>query len=195
MRRRLSAASEAGEVAVEPRAVPAPDVSSQRVRRFAGLAGLAVLPLVFLVGFVGGVRSLFAQGDATLPTALHGPTVEARMTDLASGCVRDAANFDESADPDAQAVYRDRLSHCFVSSELVGQVWDGSGSQAASEPQASVTARSKDGLSATVVVRLRVSGDPLPTFRYYTVDVGCRRDGVCLLTSVPIVVSDLEGDR
>ena len=118
------------------------------------------------------------------------------MVDLATGCVRDAANFDASAPADLQAAYRDRLARCYaLTPELIDEVWDGQGSQVATEPLATVTARSADGLSASVVVRLRVSGSPLPVFKYFAVDVGCRRDGVCSLTTTPTVVSDLEGDR
>ncbi len=49
-------------------------------------------------------------------------------------------------------------------------------------------------MTATVVIRLRVSGNPLPLFRYFSVDVGCRPDGWSPLTTVPTEVKDLDGD-
>jgi hypothetical protein len=191
-------ADASGDVAVSSRPRPAADVRWQQTAR--RLAGLAAVVLLVMLGFVGGIKALFFNSaKAAAPDlAVRGPTIEARMLDLATSCIRDANNYDENqhvadvaggGDP-----YRARLAHCFVLTPgLLDKVWDGHGTQQAAEPLAAVTQRTSDGLTATVVVRLRVSGNPLPVFRYFSVDVGCRPDGQCSLTTVPAEVKDLDG--
>jgi hypothetical protein len=188
----------ASDVAVSSRPRPAVDVRWQHTAR--RLAGVSAVVLIVVFGFVGGVKALFFNSTKTASPdlAIHGPTIEARMLDLATSCIRDANNYDEqqhAADVAAGSdPYRDRLAHCFaLTPGLLDQVWDGHGTQQAAEPLAAITRRTADGLTATVVVRMRVSGNPLPVFRYFSVDVGCRPDGQCSLTTVPTEVKNLDG--
>ena len=190
MRRRLRGASGGGDVAVEPDARPAADTASSRLHRYAGLVFFGSLGLLVIVGSARGLLLRDAPRSAVRPA--DGVTVEERQLDLATSCVRDAANFDASY---AEA-WRGRLERCFTADpSMIGKLWDGKGSQVAAEPFGVVTARSGDGLAATVVVRLRVSGNPVPTFRYVQVDVGCRPTGECSLTTIPETVAGLGGDR
>jgi hypothetical protein len=187
------------DVAVSSRPRPAADVRWQHTAR--RLAAIGVVVLVVMLSFVGGTKALFFNSTktATSNLAVHGPAIEARMLDLATSCIRDANNYDEkqhAADVAAGTdPYRARLAHCFtLTPSLLDKVWDGEGTQQAAEPLAAITRRTPDGLTATVVVRMRVSGNPLPVFRYYSVDVGCRSDGQCSLTTVPVEVKNLDGD-
>jgi hypothetical protein len=186
------------DVAVSSRSRPAADVRWQHTAR--RLVGVGAVVLIVVLSFVGGTKALFFSSAKTETTdlAVHGPTIEARMLDLATSCIRDANNYDEkqhAADIAAGSdPYRARLAHCFtLTPALLDQVWNGHGTQQAAEPLAAITQRTADGLAATVVVRMRVSGNPLPLFRYYSVDVGCRSDGQCSLTTVPVEVKDLDG--
>src|SRR4051794_1232136 len=189
-----------GDVAVSSHPRSAADVRWQHTAR--RLTGVAAVVLIVVLTFVGGIKALFFSSTARAAApglAIHGPSIEARMLDLATSCVRDANNYDEAqhaADVAAgQDPYRDRLSHCYaLTPDLLGHVWDGHGTRQAAEPLATITRRTSDGLTATVVVRMRVSGSPLPVFRYFSVDVGCRSDGQCSLTTVPVEVQDLDGN-
>jgi hypothetical protein len=188
------------DVAVSSIPRPAADVSWQHTAR--RLSGVAILFLILLIGAVGGVKALVFSpaAESVAPNyGVQGPSIEARMLDLATSCLRDANNYDETqhaADIAAGSdPYLQRLAHCYaMTPDLLGKVWDGRGTQQAAEPLAAVTRRTADGLTATVVVRLRVSGNPLPLFRYFSVDVGCRPDGPCSLTTVPTEVKNLDGD-
>ena len=187
------------DVAVSTQPRSAADVRWQETAR--RLVAISVLVLAVLFGFVGGAKALFFGSSGTSAStslAVAGPSIEARMLDLATSCVRDANNYDDkqhAADVAAGTdPYRDRLAHCFVlTPELLDHVWDGQGTRTAAEPLATIVRRTSDGLTASVVVRLRVSGNPLPTFRYFSVDVGCRADGQCSLTTVPVEVAGLDG--
>jgi hypothetical protein len=186
------------DVAVSSRPRPAADVRWQHTAR--RLVGVGAVVLIVVLSFVGGIKALFFSSTKTETTdlAVNGPTIEARMLDLATSCIRDANNYDEkqhAADVAAGSdPYRARLAHCFaLTPALLDHVWNGQGTQQAAEPLAAITHRTADGLTATVVVRMRVSGNPLPLFRYYSVDVGCRSDGQCSLTTVPVEVKDLDG--
>lgn len=179
------------DVAVLDEPSPAVDRAAGRWHRI----GVAVaLSTVVLVAVVGGTKALVTRPPhaAAQPLTVNGLTVEARMIDLATGCVRDAANYT----PDMPAgAWRARLAPCFaLTPALLDTLPTPSGAQIAAEPYAAVTHRAADGLTATIVIRLRTSGSPLPVNRYYSVDAGCRPDGTCSLTTLPVQVKNLEGD-
>lgn len=166
--------------------------SDLRSRRLVGPVVTAIVVTAISVGLVGGW--LRATDSPSKPSqTVVGASVEARMVDLASSCVRNWAN----ADPNGADAWRARLVPCYP---LLTAMPDGltppPASQAAAEPQATVVVRTYDGLTATIVVRLRVSGDPEPVFGFYAVDVGCRPNGgACSLTTAPVPVRDVEGTR
>ena len=85
------------DVAVSPLARPAADVRWQQTAR--RLSAVALLCAIVVIGAVGGVKALFfspaAESAAPPNFSVQGASVEARMLDLATSCLRDANNYDE----------------------------------------------------------------------------------------------------